>query len=142
MKTHRTKLARRTERQGQPNGFKTTCVCACLRYFGITESEFHYAQTIGDAVRILRNHGYMVRSRASFLKNLSVGKARAKLSLLVSKGVLGCDDVLLVRVANHALLLNDSGHTIVDTDQRKRDRRIITHAYRVSKMENGGKQNA
>lgn len=131
MKAYRRIIARKIERKGYPDGYKTPCVCACLECFDVYKDQFRYAHTMADVVRILRRRGLTVRSRTSFFKGLSVGRVRARSRSLIGRGVLGPEDVLLVGVPSHVLLLDAWGSTIVDTDPRKRDRRPTTQVYKI-----------
>lgn len=112
-----------TNLQGEEHTFKTVCNTAVTRYFG-ADADVHYLHCIADVVRAVRKQGFTVRSRKSSVKIGSVGQVRKQLKKLG----LG---FYIVRVFGHVLLLDHTGKTVVDTDPRKRDRRQITHLYKV-----------
>lgn len=117
-------IVRATSKQGSNNKFKTICSTEVCRFFE-AENEVRYLHTISDVVRAIRKKGYKVRSRLSQIKKGStVGSTRKQLAKLGN-------GFYIVRVESHVLLLSPSGTTIVDTDSRKRDRRKITHLYKV-----------
>lgn len=115
----------------RPNGnAKTVCVSRVLGFFGISPEKYKntYNARTGKNVweGILRRNGFAVRSRKSSLPS-TVGATRLKLSKLDDpKGTL-----YVVGVDKHILLLDSTGETIVDTDPRKRDRRVIKKVYAV-----------
>lgn len=128
-KEWRHKNAKRVAKiQGDDYGYKTVCTSAVLTFFGVDRSTYRFAQTITDAMNILRRNGFSVRSRKSLAgKNCSIGKFRDK----VRSGKIEGKN-FLIRVDGHAMVVNGNGETVVDTDPRKRDRRKITHVYRVA----------
>lgn len=109
-------------------GYKTRCTTACIESFGIPTDNLKYVQCVLDVVRVLRQNGYSVRSRASKVEGLTVGKLRN----IIKSRKLGIG-VFLIRVPGHVLLLDYNGKTITDTDPRQRDKRKITHAYLVTR---------
>jgi len=113
---------------------KTVCVTACLTALGVPVNSFHYTGTVLDSRResILRRHGYAVRSRKSKMgKNNSVGKLR--------KAIQAWDDpagtkyLVVVHGSGycHAMLLDQSGTTVIDTAPRKRDARKVVKVHAV-----------
>ncbi len=109
---------------------KTVCTSAVLIHFGVCAHMYHYSSRPGDVERILRAHGYSVRSRRSKLpKRCSVGQARTKLAGL-EEAALG----YFVHVDGHAILLGVNGETLVDTDPRERDRRQVMRVYAIFRM--------
>jgi len=110
--------------QGREN--KSVCATAVASYFGAA-NEVRYLHTIQDIIGAVRKAGYTVRSRKSSVKkDISVGGLR----LLAQQGKLEFGKYI-IRVDGHALVMNQEGTTVVDTDPRKRDRRKITHLYKV-----------
>lgn len=100
---------------------KTICTSAVLAAFGIDESTYHYASCREDVVRVLRSHGWSARSRKSRLpKACTIGRLR---TWLRKHGELGTR--YYASVPGHAMLLDSSGATVVDTDPRTRDRRRV-----------------
>ena len=111
--------------QNHGNGYKTVCTSSVLRYFRVYRSDFRYSQTSDDVVKILRRKGFTVRSRFSSIKRGStVGSVRKQLKKRTEEG-LG----YLIQVEGHMLLLDINGQTIVDTDERLRDKRKIKAIY-------------
>lgn len=107
---------------------KTVCTSAVLAAFGISPDRYHYSGTWGDVERILRRQGFAVRSRRSRLpKGCSVGQARKAIAKL--KDPEGTR--YYVGVPGHAMLLDNTGATVVDTAPRKRDRRPVLRIYAV-----------
>jgi hypothetical protein len=117
---------------------KTVCVTACLTALGVPLSAFHYTGTVADSRResILRKHGYAVRSRKSRLskKGNTIGSLR---SLLITWDD-PLDTMYLVIVQGsgfcHAMLLDKSGTTVVDTAPRKKDKRKVVKIHAVYRV--------
>lgn len=109
--------------QGSEHKSKTICASAVAGFFN-ADGNVRYLQTVSDIVRAVRKHGYTVRSRRSSVQADSVGGIRKELKKLG-------EGYYIVRVEGHALLLDHNGQTVVDTCPRKRDRRKITHLYKV-----------
>ena len=109
---------------------KTVCASSVLAHFGIYPDTYKYAENINDINRILRDRGYSVRSRKSKIvtkKANTLGSIRKRIKDLNEPGKF------FVRVPGHAMLLDGDGKTIVDTAPRKRDRRKVTHVYKIEK---------
>ena len=105
-------------------GAKTVCTSHVLAAFGIDASAYHYSGKLAQRCAILRRHGFSARSRLSRLpKNCSVGAARERIAAQAWGDPPGTR--YMIRVKGHALLLDATGRTIVDTAPRKRDRRKI-----------------
>ena len=124
------------------NNNQNICAQAVARALGASDGSVRYLHCIDDIVRAARMTGFQVRSRKSNLKkNSTVGAARKIIQKLAAKeneNEIFCvaqPVAYIVRVAGHALLMDNDGNTIVDTDPRKADRRKITHFYAVSRME-------
>lgn len=107
---------------------KSVCASAVSDWFGVTNVQ-RYMSTIGDLVKAVRTE-YTVRSRGSLVKYKTIGAARTILENNTKKKDPGAI-AYIVRVPNHVILLNRFGQTLIDTDPRKRDRRLITHCYIV-----------
>jgi len=107
---------------------KTVCVTACLTALGVNVNDFHYTGGIGDSTRenILRKHGYAVRSRMSLMgKNPTMGKVRKAIQKLKDSQSTKYLVIVYGRGYSHAILLNRSGNTIVDTAPKLRDKRKV-----------------
>ena len=107
---------------------KTVCVSACLGFFGIHHSQYHYTGKASDNRReaILRKFGYAVRSRKSAMgKASTIGQVRDKIKGLKDRE--GTHYLVIVYGRNycHAMVLDGQGQTVVDTDARKRDKRKV-----------------
>ena len=111
---------------------KTVCTSAVLAHFGIDQSRYNYSQSHSDVKRVLNQNGWRYSSRLSaigvrgttpFTKYPSVGKVRA----LIAKMDDGAGAMYYVGVSGHAMLLDNKGQTIVDTDPRRIDRRKVLH---------------
>ena len=110
--------------QGITHMKKTVCNTAVLDALGVAHKA-RYLHSVTDCVRVLRNNGFLVRSRKSRIKEGStVGSVRKQLAKLEP-------GFFLVRVDKHVILMGYDGKTLVDTAPRKRDRRKITHIYLV-----------
>jgi hypothetical protein len=107
---------------------KSICASAVSDWFGVTNVQ-RYMSTISDLVKAVRTE-YTVRSRGSLVKYKTIGAARSILEKNTKNKDLGAIGYI-IRVANHVILLNRFGQTLIDTDPRKRDRRTITHCYIV-----------
>lgn len=111
---------------------KTVCTSHVLSFFGIDSSTYHYASDKNTVSQILRRNGYSVRSRNSIM-NIKVyntiGKLRKKIKTIDGNE----NNYYYVGVVGHAMVLNGIGKTIVDTAERLRDRRRVTHINIVSK---------
>ena len=122
----------KAESNNEENANQNICAQAVARALGNSD----------DLVRAARTVGFQVRSRKSSLKkNSTVGAARKTIQKLAAKEnqkPIFCAAqpvAYIVRVEGHALLMDNDGNTIVDTDPRKADRRKITHFYAVTRME-------
>ena len=116
------------------NPCKNICGLAVAKELGV-DSSVHYLHRVQDLVRAARTR-YTVRSRMSSVRAKTVGSIRKELDNLSEKQYDNGSKIVfgyLIRVDRHVLLLNEHGRTIVDTDQRKRDRRMVTHLYIVYK---------
>jgi hypothetical protein len=91
------------------------------------ERKVKYLHTVNDLVRATRAGGYTARSRRSAVRGDTVGSVRAQLADKVGA------TFYIVHVDGHVLLLGASGHTLIDSDPRKNDRRKIRSLYGVWK---------
>ena len=91
---------------GKSKGFKTPCSCAVLPSLGIYSTQYRYAQTINDTVRIIRNKGFYCHSRASQYKG-TVSQIRSK--------VCKEQGLYLIWVQGHVMMIDYRGNVIVDT---------------------------
>ena len=91
---------------GKSTGLKTSCNGAVLRYLGIYSTDYRYAQTISDTIRIIRGKGYYCHSRKSQYKG-TVNQIRSKVYKEVG--------LYLIWVQGHVLMIDYRGNTIVDT---------------------------
>tara|TARA_R110002020_G_scaffold80389_1_gene200641 strand:+ start:272 stop:820 length:549 start_codon:yes stop_codon:yes gene_type:complete len=127
---------------------KTVCTSSVIAHFGIPPSTYHYSGSIPDIKRILQRGGFSVRSRKSACKltyraEQANGKMKtlrrlhadlpsvAKIRPLLRKLNDAADARYLVLVPGHVLLLDGNGKTIVDTDDRKVDRRKVQGVWVV-----------
>ena len=132
----------KAESNNEENANQNICAQAVARALGNSDQAVRYLHNIDDLVRAARTVGFQVRSRKSSLKkNSTVGAARKTIQKLAAKEnqkPIFCAAqpvAYIVRVEGHALLMDNDGNTIVDTDPRKADRRKITHFYAVTRME-------
>jgi len=114
---------------------KTVCVTACLTALGVPFNSFKVTGDVGKAnyLSILRRHGNAVRSRKSKMKGLTIGKVRDSIRGL--NDPIGTKYFVVVSGSRycHAMVLNRTGNTIVDTDPRKRDKRKVYSIHAVYK---------
>lgn len=115
---------------------KTVCVTACLTYFGVPVDGFHYTGSVKDGRReaILRRHGYAVRSRLSRIKKAnSIGKVRKQIQSWDDP--MGTKYLVVVQGSGycHAMVLDQSGTTVIDTAPRKKDKRKVVKIHAVWK---------
>ena len=110
---------------------KTVCTSHVLAEFGIDACTYHYSGKRKQMIAILNRNKFSVRSRKSKMKGNSVGAARKAIRTL--NDPVGTKYLLIVTYAGvgHALLLNNQGTTIVDTDPREVDRRNVLYLYAV-----------
>ena len=109
---------------------KTICTSNVIAFFGIPSSSYKYSDCKTDVTRILRRHGFSVRSRMSALcgkKRITIGALRNRIAHLGESGAF------YVSVPGHAMLLDSTGRTIIDTAPRKRDRRQVISVYKVTR---------
>lgn len=114
---------------------KTVCTSHVLAYLGIDQSEYLYSGYVDQRVAILRKKGFSVRSRLSAVKravtSLTVNQVSEAVRLY-SKDPPGTH--YMVQVHGHALLLDERGDVVVDTDPRVgSDRRNVKTIYAVYK---------
>jgi len=113
---------------------KTVCVTACLTYFGVPVDGFHYSGSVHDSRReaILRRHGYAVRSRKSRMgKATTIGALRKIIPTWEDPA--GTKYLVIVQGSGycHAMVLDQSGTTVIDTAPRKRDKRKVVKIHAV-----------
>jgi len=120
---------------------KTVCMTACLTALGVPVENFHYTGSIGNSKHeaILRRHGYAVRSRKSKLpKTATMGKVREAIKNRMSDPIGTFYFVILWSDSYcHAILLDDDGNTVVDTDPRKRDKRKVHTIHAIFPKNHG-----
>ena len=115
---------------------KTVCVTAVLTSLGVPVNSFHYTGHCEDRRRnaILNRNGFACRSRLSRIgKNISMGKARAKVAKLNDGPDVKYMVCLRYGGKAHLILLDHLGQTIVDTDPRKRDSRKVVTIHAIWK---------
>jgi len=113
-------------------GRKSCCTSYVLAAFGIDASTYHYSAKLAQRIAILRRNGYSVRSRMSKVGwGKTVGKVRR--AILAMSDPPGTRYMLRVFYNNtgHAILLNASGETIVDTAPREKDKRQVLAIHAV-----------
>lgn len=116
-----TRQDRRKASNNQDNPNQNKCGFAIARALGV-EDKVRYLHTMTDLKRAVR-HRFSVRSRATALgvkkgKRTTVGSMRKHCA---SQGAWG----FIVWVNGHVLLLAADGHTLIDSDKRKRDSRRV-----------------
>ena len=104
---------------------KTVCVTACLTALGVPFNSFKVTGDVGKA--------NSVRSRKSKMKGLTIGKVRDSIRGLNDP----IDTKYFVVVSGsgycHAMVLDRTGNTIIDTDPRKRDKRKVYSIHAIYK---------
>ena len=132
----------KAESNNEENANQNICAQAVARALGNSDQAVRYLHNIDDLVRAARTVGFQVRSRKSSLKkNSTVAAARKTIQKQTAKEnhkpIFRAPQPVadIDRGEGHALLMDNDGNTIVDTDPRKADRRKITHFYAVTRME-------
>jgi hypothetical protein len=107
-------------------GTKTVCVSACLKFFGISENEYHYTSSDKNRtayINVLRKFGYSVRSKKSEFK-ASKFPTMTELKKNMRKSNYGANDFFIVSgfqsKSAHLMVLNGNGETIIDTAPKKK----------------------
>jgi len=128
------RLVSKKHSNNKANPNQNICAQRVAQFLGCANTT-RYLHLISDLVISARKKGWIVRSRMSYIKGMSVGNSRSMLAKLS-----GCEKLeetcvfgYIIRVDGHVIFLNASGDTVVDTAPRKRDRRKITHCYIVYK---------
>jgi len=114
---------------------KTVCVTACLTAIGVPVNGFDVTGSLQSQnyLRILNRHNFSARSRKSKMpKGLTIGACRKAIAKLD-------EDAVYFVVVNgsgycHAMVLNNQGKTVVDTDPRKADKRKVHSIHAITKM--------
>jgi len=114
---------------------KSVCVTSCLTAIGVPLTGFNATGDIENTnyLSILNRHGFSTRSRKSKMpKSLTIGKCRKAIAKLD-------EDALYFVVLHHpgychAIVLDSTGKTVVDTDPRKRDKRKVHSIHAVKRM--------
>jgi hypothetical protein len=109
----------KADSNNEENANQNICAQAVARALGNSDQAVRYLHNIDDIVRAAR-------------------KTIQKLAAKENQKPIFCAAqpvAYIVRVEGHALLMDNDGNTIVDTDPRKADRRKITHFYAVTRME-------
>ena len=102
----------------------TPCASAALAHFGVKGTTWNNRTRKNVWIGTLRRQGYSVRSRASKLTaGATVGGSRSRIAQIAAAE----PDIIafIVRVERHILVLDRTGATIVDTDERLRDKRKV-----------------
>lgn len=103
----------------------TPCANATLNFFGVKGVTWNERTQKNVWADTLRRAGYSVRSRASKLgkKASTVGSARKKIAEIAEAepNIVA----FVARVKGHVLVVGRNGQTLVDTDDRKNDRRKL-----------------
>jgi hypothetical protein len=111
------------------------CAGTVLQALGIDPEHYHYTWNGRENVwvRVLRRHGFAVRSRTSRIKagRTTVGQARKVIRKLINTAFDPPNTVYAVVIPGHVLLLGNDGQTLVDTAPRKRDRRQVVRLYAI-----------
>ena len=104
---------------------KTPCASAALAFFGVVGVTFNTRTNKNVWENTLRRAGFSVRSRFSQLtkKEQTVGASRKKMVKIAENEPT--IKAFIVRVERHVLVVDRNGNTIVDTDDRVRDRRKV-----------------
>lgn len=115
---------------------KTVCVTACLTALGVPFDNFQVTGTIAkpNYMSILSRHNLSARSRKSKMpKSLTIGACRKAIKNLDEKAVY----MVIVWGSGycHAMLLDNQGQTIVDTDKRVKDKRKVHSIHAITKMQ-------
>ncbi len=111
---------------------KTVCTSHVLAAFGICSSSYHYSGQFAQRAAILRRNGYAVRSRMSKMgKRKTVGVARTRIPTMGDPPGTRYELVLVYGDSRHAILLDQQGETIVDTDPREADRRRVVAIHAI-----------
>jgi hypothetical protein len=124
----------RSKSNNPHNPNQNICVQEVAKFFGVAD-EVRYLHKMEDLVRAIRIK-YTVRSRESQVRGKTVGKMREKLPKLAQEVNA---IAFIARVAHkngsngHVIALDATGKTFVDTDPRKRDKRLVTHLYVIYK---------
>lgn len=108
---------------------KTVCTSHVLAALGIDQSEYRYSATEPQMMAVARRCWSCRSVRSRLASKATVGGSRAALDQL-SKSDREIVAYIVI-VDGHALLLDTSGRTIVDTSPRKRDARRIVSIYAV-----------
>ena len=111
---------------------KNACTSAVLDHFNIDRGSYHYAYNKDTVCGVLRRNGFSVRSRKSLFKvkyGVSVGQIRKTIKKIDGNP----DNKYYMGVIGHAMVIDGSGATIVDTAPRKRDHRKVIHINIVIK---------
>lgn len=121
-------MATRTEHRLNSNNpldpNKNLCGLAIAEFFNV-HNEVEYLHVIDDVVRAIRIK-YKIKSCLQYVgKYSTMGRVRQKIKKM-RKG-----NWFLIRVSGHVLLADKWGDTVIDTDKRKKDRRKITHIFRI-----------
>ena len=110
---------------------KTVCTSSILAALGVDASTYRYSGRSSQRKAILRRVGYAVRSRLSRLKRKTVGGSRSAIRKMDDPVGTKYMLTLVSGSYGHAILLDDSGATVVDTDPREADRRIVVAIHAV-----------
>lgn len=132
VKAHIYYAPRRTAAGKMQSQAKTVCTSHVLAAFGICSSTYHYSGQFAQRAAILRRNGYAVRSRMSRLgKRKTVGAARSIIPFMGDPPGSRYELVLVYGDSRHAILLDQQGKTIVDTDPREADRRRVVAIHAI-----------
>jgi len=118
-----------TTTQPKARRAKTACTSHVLAALGICSSTYHYSGTEQQMMTIARRRWSCRSVKSKLGKNPTVGGSRRKLAAAVREDASILAFVVIVD--GHALLLDTTGKTTVDTAPRVRDQRKIRSIYAV-----------
>lgn len=130
MAKHEDRTAERKDSNNPFNRNKNLCVLAVAQYLKVNSKSVKYLHYVEDLVIAARAKYSVWQHSHRLPKKTSVGKARKilkKQSKDFKRKIIG----YIVRTDCHVLFLNPQGKTVIDTDPKLRDRRIITHIFAV-----------
>lgn len=119
----------------QSGKVKTVCATACLTALGVPFNGFQVTGSIAKAnyLQILNKFGFSTRSRKSYMpKNPTIGKCRKAIQKLDENAAY----LIVLKHAGycHAIVVDNVGKTIVDTDPRKMDKRKVYSIHAVTRL--------
>lgn len=116
------------------NRNKNICVLEVAKHLKVNSNQVKYLHYVSDLVKAAKVK-FSIRDITYRIKRYStVGSIRKTLKRLSEKSKDVCNIIgFIIRLDEHVIYMAANGRTVIDTDPKKRDVRIVYNIYAVIK---------